>query len=666
MPLPKPTLDNREFDQLVAEARGRIPRIAPKWTDYNASDPGITLIELAAWLTEQNIYRFDRPSDEARRAYARLAGIRALPPGVARTVVSISDPNGAGIALPERIQLASAEVESFETTEALFVSPAMLKAPPSGPAFGVRPRPGDALYLGFDRALDAPGQTLSLHFWTETRQDDDATRDALAAEFEELLERLMRECPCDAWKAEAARRDWRFHYRVRTVWEYYAGGGAWTPLKDVHDETRALSLSGFVRFTAPVGHQSGGGPGADYFVRCRILSGRFECPPALALVAFNAVGAEHALSRPEKNIGVARGHAGALFPFANPAISVVAGQTKVRLDNGVDPPQTDWREVFDWDRSGAHDRHILVTPERGELQSGDGLRGAVPPAGYSLYASYRQGGGEAGNIAAGTLTEVPPNAANTALVPAIAGLAKPLGVSQPFAALGGTQRETLSSVEARAYANATRVDKAVTIEDFRQLALATPGVPVARALAIPGMHPALPCYPAPGVVTLIIVPYCPLPAPLPSQAMLDAVLAYLLPRRLATCEIHAIAPAYRRVAVYATLQLDCDADPADVRRRAIAAIDAFFDPITGGPDGTGWPIGRTVYRSEVMALLADLEGVVRVTDFGLKELGDTEPRCGNVELCPHELVVPGRHVLQLSSNLPSDLRRSVANECQPC
>src|SRR6516225_228777 len=107
MPLPKPTLDNREFDQLVAEARSRIPRIAPRWTDYNASDPGITLIELAAWLTEQNVYRFDRPSDEARRTYARLAGIVTHPPGVAQTVVSISDLNGAGVALPERIQLAS-------------------------------------------------------------------------------------------------------------------------------------------------------------------------------------------------------------------------------------------------------------------------------------------------------------------------------------------------------------------------------------------------------------------------------------------------------------------------------------------------------------------------------------------------------------------------------
>ena len=50
MPLPKPTLDSRCFDQLVSECRALLSRVAPGWTDHNASDPGITLLELGAWL----------------------------------------------------------------------------------------------------------------------------------------------------------------------------------------------------------------------------------------------------------------------------------------------------------------------------------------------------------------------------------------------------------------------------------------------------------------------------------------------------------------------------------------------------------------------------------------------------------------------------------------
>jgi hypothetical protein len=119
------------------------------------------------------------------------------------------------------------------------------------------------------------------------------------------------------------------------------------------------------------------------------------------------------------------------------------------------------------------------------------------------------------------------------------------------------------------------------------------------------------------------------------------------------------------VGVYASLQLDCEAKPEAIRKLAIATLDAFFDPLTGGPDGGGWPIGRTVYRNEVMALLANMNGVVRVTGLGL-QTGCDPVRCNNVELCQHELVVPGRHHLQMITNLSQELKRSKAHECEPC
>jgi predicted phage baseplate assembly protein len=352
--------------------------------------------------------------------------------------------------------------------------------------------------------------------------------------------------------------------------------------------------------------------------------------------------------------------------FALGEAPVVAGATHLRLDNGAGDVQVDWREVPDRDRSGPHAREYLLNPERGEIESGDGLRGDVLPAGYTVFASYRAGGGVGGNIAEDTLSTVPANAANVALAPVLTGLGQPLGVFQPFAATGGMARETLRSALARAFVVVHEVDKAVTAADCERLALATPGVPVGRVHAVPGMYPALPCYPAPGVVALIVVPRCPRPAPMPSRALLDAVARYLEPRRLVTSELRVIPPCYRRVAVQATLNLDCDVDADALLALAIATIDAFFDPLTGGPDGSGWPIGRTVYRSEVMALLADVPGVIRVTDFGLRERGDDSPRCDNVELCPFELVVPGRHRIAVSTFLPRNLTRSDAHECQPC
>ena len=66
MALPTPNLDDLRFQRdLVDEARLRIIRYCPEWTEYNVSDPGITLIELFAWMTELMVYRLRRPTSSS-------------------------------------------------------------------------------------------------------------------------------------------------------------------------------------------------------------------------------------------------------------------------------------------------------------------------------------------------------------------------------------------------------------------------------------------------------------------------------------------------------------------------------------------------------------------------------------------------------------------------
>ena len=76
MPVPQLTLDDRTFDQLVAEARALIPRYFPAWTDYNPSDPGITLLELFAFLIEAAIYQIDRVPERSLERFAGLVGVQ--------------------------------------------------------------------------------------------------------------------------------------------------------------------------------------------------------------------------------------------------------------------------------------------------------------------------------------------------------------------------------------------------------------------------------------------------------------------------------------------------------------------------------------------------------------------------------------------------------------
>lgn len=72
MPIPLPNLDDRRFADLVEEGKRLIPGLAPSWTDHNPSDPGITLIELFAFIAEMLIYRANRVSEANRWAFVKL------------------------------------------------------------------------------------------------------------------------------------------------------------------------------------------------------------------------------------------------------------------------------------------------------------------------------------------------------------------------------------------------------------------------------------------------------------------------------------------------------------------------------------------------------------------------------------------------------------------
>lgn len=75
MPLPVPNLDDLGFDVLVADAKSLIPLYDPNWTNYNPSDPGITLLELFAWFSEMVLYRLDQVTEESQLQFLKLLGI---------------------------------------------------------------------------------------------------------------------------------------------------------------------------------------------------------------------------------------------------------------------------------------------------------------------------------------------------------------------------------------------------------------------------------------------------------------------------------------------------------------------------------------------------------------------------------------------------------------
>ena len=90
MTLPVPDLDDRTFDQLLADAKVRLQQACPAWTDLSPHDPGIVLLELFAYLTEVLIYRLNRIPEKAYIEFLRLIGVRLQPPTAARVGLTFS------------------------------------------------------------------------------------------------------------------------------------------------------------------------------------------------------------------------------------------------------------------------------------------------------------------------------------------------------------------------------------------------------------------------------------------------------------------------------------------------------------------------------------------------------------------------------------------------
>lgn len=637
MALPLANLDNRTYDELLEEGRRVIRGRPSAWTDHNVHDPGITLLELFTWRVEQDIYRLDRTPEASIRAFLRLVGIDPLPPRVARTVLELGLPDGNGpVTIPAGLVVGNGEgTVVFQTAMPVYVAAAGLAAVGSLDGatgietdhtaanvapdttyrpLGSAPAPEDALMLRFDPALEKGGGPITLYVWSADPEADARTRTRLM-EFQERIHGERGGKPgCN--RADRAE-DWRRHYSARTCWEFQRADGNWAELQAVEDETRALTLSGFVRFQAPQGS-------AVQRIRSRLVTGHYECPPVIGRIGLNTVAAEHAVQiDANETLGSSNGQAGQVFNLGQ--TPVVAGSVRVTATGIEDRP---WRDQTHWDRVGPHDPILMLDPASGRVSFGDGRVGRVPPAGADLICRYRIGGGPDGNVPRGTLSK---------------DAEGQVAVTQPFPAFGGKEAETLEQARERALDFLAHRERAVTLDDFETLAVATPGVPVARVRALAGYHPALPCLPAAGCVTVVAVPRCPDDRPLAGPDFLAAVNRWLQPRCPLTTELHVIGPCYQVVGVTARLNVQPGVDPATLSGMAINRLERFFHPLSGGPDGMGWPVGRHVYRSEVMALLNAIDGVNYVDDFSMAAEGAAEPSCTNIQVCPDCLAASGQH-----------------------
>jgi hypothetical protein len=120
VPIQSPQLDDLRYDAVVQQLLRRIPVYSPEWTDWNDSDPGITLIQLFSYLAEQVGYRLNQVPEKNYIELLKLLGVRLRPALAATTRMGIflTDP----IAMEAFLMDARSRFMGKGSTPAIFES----------------------------------------------------------------------------------------------------------------------------------------------------------------------------------------------------------------------------------------------------------------------------------------------------------------------------------------------------------------------------------------------------------------------------------------------------------------------------------------------------------------------------------------------------------------
>ncbi len=651
MALPAPNLDDRTFQDLVGEARGMIPRFCPEWTDHNLSDPGIALIELFAWMVDILLYRLNKVPDKNYIKFMELIGVRLEPPRPARADVvfrlSASQPEAVTIPLGTEVATVRTETQDaiiFTTDRDLTIIPPALTyalTSPDGsvfedcmPAlrkpdrhvaiFEETPQENNALYLGYSENLSA--QTLALDIASSIEGIGvDPNDPPLSWEY---------------WDEEYER---------------------WSALRIEKDTTGGLNTDGQVVLHFPYGCTITELDGQSAcWIRCRATAMRegqrpYSKSPQVTSVDSQSIGGAVPVGQgtriTDEVLGRSEGVPGQSFFLQYlPVLTRQPGET-IEVETNTPDEYEQWQEVSDFSRSGPDDRHFTCDSVSGEIQFGPSIKqpsgeerqyGMISPVGRQIrFSSYRYGGGAIGNAGLGTITVLKSS------IPYVAS------VTNPLAARGGTDTETMESAKTRAPRALGARNRAVTADDFEYLAKEASSL-VARVKCISsgtgGNGHEVPL----GVIRLLLVPVIseadrqiPAEELEPTRQIRDEVHEYLDERRLLGTRVEITAPGYVPVGVEARIKGRTGADFDQVAEEIEKGLYRYINPVSGGADGKGWPFGRGVSLTEIYAAIQAMPNFDHIEEVNLFSIdpdsGDRLEATTQMQVPPDGLICSHKH-----------------------
>lgn len=546
--LPQPIdYQAKDYDSFLRALLDLLPARVPGWQDRSEADLGMAVLELFAFVADQLSYLQDRIANEGfLRTATQYESIR-------RHLKLVDYEPHPGLAASADLTVA------VSATTFLPAGFQVRSAPrPDGPQAGIEPV---VFETAVDRVLHPELNSIALA--ADAPSGPAGDRAVLAGEFDEAF------LPVGALLLfrSGDRREWA---RV-----------AAPPSVDTVTHRTTVTLA------AP-------------------LTGRY--PAAAGTVAGNHVPATHGTSRVREATGT--GSAGQTIelefaPIAYTAEPDGTPRSSLVVVVGHEP----WREVEDFIESGPADAHYRTTSDNNgfvTVEFGDGAQGRAPQSGQPIQVRYRTGLGEAGLVAADTLTDYDePGGLVTA-------------ITNPFPSAGAREPETIAEAKLLGPRRIRTQDRAVTPEDFERLLRA--GVRVGSAVVAP-LHVKAHVEWTGSWTTLAVSVDLPDRRPLAAAPAVRAAFeATLRDKRVAGCDVRLEDARYAPLHIGLVVHVKPEFFARHVRRAVEEVLGAggFF-----APDRFGF--GQSVYLSDLYAAVMAVGGVRALAVSRFKRLGDRYP-----------------------------------------
>jgi hypothetical protein len=555
-------LDQDGFEEILQRAIGKIPQIYPDWTDYNPSDPGITILELMSYYTEISEYHLNVIDDDSYRKYLKLLG--RIPPErtPARTWLKVT----GGGRLPVNTRFYAEDIP-FETEYEVDISDNEI----------ISIQSGDIVIENKNNLFSDLHSKFSFSpFEGKDGQDNNG--------FEIHLNKPLRlgeiagvYVQISEWENTAPFAE-DFQPYVKYHCERYDGG--WQRgVEIMEDETQGFCKSGIILLK--ITGQLSQGKGTK--IRFLIDSGEYPVQPVITGMLWNVVPARQKATHTQvidagMTYGICDWHIKTDIKGCIPRsiqLSVLEKSGKYA-----------WECVEDFDNSKPLSRQFRYDENRGEIIFGDGIHGRTPK-GRVFIERYETTEGADGNIKESVLT-CDDNWSAVNILPAV----------------GGRNQQSTEDCFQELRNGEHAPKRCVTTQDYENAVKNTPGVPVHRVKAFPSRKKENTiCIAVEGVEKKRIL----------NKSCIDNLKQYILPKTLIGTSVEFLQPQYTRIYVF--LEISVHPYYENCEEKTIDAVKAYFD-------SSEISFGDTIRGSQVINRLYGLPWIKGIGNLELSCSGN--------------------------------------------